>query len=157
MQVSIDTNGLIAIAALVLSFYATWRTFNLNRRQETLIKSRKAANGLLTDNEQNELLDERCANLGASFIALGSNRHRLSIWNQGPSVARNIQLEVLKGRRTFVDSNIKEKFPLETLEKHHSVELIAEVTSGTPNKHEIKLIWSDDSSEKNEMILYPSL
>ena len=101
MQVLIDLYGLIAIAALALSGYATWKTAKFNKRQESLVGSQEALNDLLMEREQNELHNRKRANLGASFLALGASKYRLRIWNQGPVAARNLRLEILKGHRTL--------------------------------------------------------
>lgn len=56
-----------------------------------------------------------------------------------------------------MQSEIDEKFPLETLETYQSVELVAVVHMRTKRKHAIRLIWSDASGENNEKVVYPTL
>ena len=157
MTVSIDANSAIAFSALLLSLYATWRTSQFNKRQEALIKSQEALNKMLMEKEQSEALGEKKADLKASFIKLGNGKHRLKIWNQGKAAARNVRIEFPNGRHIFMEHEIGQKFPLEALEQYQSVELVAVVGLETPRKHEVKLIWSDDSSEREEKVLYPTL
>ena len=157
MPLQIDLSNVIAILALLLSCYATWKTFKLNRRQESLVESQKTLNELLVDKSKGEALSKKQADLGVSFIKLGRFQWRLKIWNKGESSARNVRIEIPEEDHIFSESEIKEKFPLEKLEKHESVELMAGVTLASKRKHIIKLIWSDDYSDKNEKILYPTL
>ena len=97
------------------------------------------------------------ADLGASFVKLGSGKHRLKIWNRGKCTARNVTLEFPEGNSVLILSDIDQKFPLETLETQQSVELLAVISMGTKSKHAIKLIWSDDHRERNEKVVYPTL
>jgi hypothetical protein len=43
------------------------------------------------------------------------------------------------------------------LDPHQGVELIAMVGMDTRRKHPMRLIWSDDSSERNEKVVYPTI
>lgn len=157
MPISISIGDLIATGALVLSAYATWKTFKFNERQNTLIESQERLNKLLLEKEAGEVLNVKKADLGATFIKLGSNQYRLKIWNKGKSAARNVSLDFPEGNDCLIPSDIDAKFPLEILETHQSVELIAAVSMESKSKHPIKLTWSDDFSENNEKMVYPTI
>ena len=157
MPLQIDLSNVIAILALLLSCYATWKTFKLNRRQESLVESQKTLNELLVDKSKGEALSKKQADLGVSFIKLGRFQWRLKIWNKGESSARNVRIEIPEGDHIFSESEILEKFSLEKLEKHESVELMAGVALTYKRKHSIKLILSDAYSDKNDKTLYPTL
>lgn len=157
MPISISVGDAIATGALVLSAYATWKTFKFNERQNTLIESQERLNKLLLEKEAGEVLNVKKADLGATFIKLGSNKYRLKIWNKGKSAARNVSLDFPEGNDGLIQSDIDAKFPLEMLETHQSVELIAAVSMDSKSKHPIKLTWSDEFSEHNEKMVYPTI
>lgn len=157
MPVTIDVGDVIAGMALMLSGYATWKTFRFNERQKSLIESQEKLNHLLLEKETNQSESEKKADLGASFIKLGSNKYRLKIWNKGKAAGRNVRIEFPEGNDLVLQSDVDNKFPLESLDTFQSVELVAAVHMGTKRKHIVRLIWSDDSAEHNEKIVYPTL
>jgi hypothetical protein len=138
----INPGDVIAGIALLLSSYATWKATKLNN--------------LLLKKEANEALNIKKADLGASFINY-IKTHKLKIWNKGKAAARNVMLEFPEGNDFLIQEEIDRKFPLELLDAFQSVELIAVVHMGTKSKHPIRLIWSDDSGERNEKIVYPTI
>jgi hypothetical protein len=139
----VNAGNILAGLALILSVYATWKTTKLNN--------------LLVAKEKSEALKKKQADLGASFIKIGSSGYRLKIWNKGKAAARNVMLEFPEGNDFLIQEEIDQKFPLELLDTFQSVELIAVVHMGTKSKHPIRLIWSDDSGERNEKIVYPTI
>ena len=157
MLTDISTSDIIAIGALGLSAYATWKTFKFNEKQNALNESQKKLNALLLEKEAEEMQSSKKADLGATFIKLGSNKYRLKIWNKGRSAARNVSLQFPEGNDCLIPSDIDSKFPLEVLEPQQGVELIAAVSLGTRSKHPIKLIWIDEFSDSNEKVVYPTL
>lgn len=157
MPISISIGDAIATGALVLSAYATWKTFKFNERQNSLIESQERLNNLLLEKETGEVVNVKKADLGATFITLGTSKHRLKIWNKGKSAARNVSLDFPEGNECLIQSDIDSKFPLEILEAHQSVELIAGISIGSKSKHPIKLTWSDEFSEDNEKMVYPTI
>jgi hypothetical protein len=72
-------------------------------------------------------------------------------------MARNVRIEFPEGNDLVPLSDIDNKFPLESLDTFQSVELVAAVHMGTKRKQIVRLIWSDDSAEYNEKIVYPTL
>lgn len=157
MPIQFNTSDAIAIGALALSAYATWKTFKFNEKQNALNESQKKLNTLLLEKESGEIQNSKKADLGATFIRLGSGNYRLKIWNKGKSTARNVWLQFPEGNDCLIQSDIDSKFPLEILETHQSVELIAAVSMDTKSKHAIKLSWSDEFSDNNEKLLYPTI
>lgn len=148
---------IISALALILSGIATWRTFRFNKRQEALIESQDKLNALYLKKEENDATNEKKANLGVSLIRLGGSHHRLKVWNKGPAVATNVHIEFPEGNELVPESEIDEKFPLECLDSHQSVELVAAVHMGTKRKQLVRLIWEDSSEEHNEKVFYPTL
>ncbi len=157
MPVTIDTSDIIAGFAFLLSAYATWKTSRFNERQKALIESQEKLNNLLLQKESSQVESEKKADLGATFIKLGNNKHRLKIWNKGKSIAKNVRIEFPEGNDIVIQSEVDEKFPLESLDTFQSVELISAVQMGTKKKHIIRLIWSDNRNEHNEKVVYPTL
>jgi hypothetical protein len=154
---SIDAGDLIAGLAFLLSSYATWQTVNFNKKQKSLVESQEKLNNLLLEKESEDSLKEKRADLGASFIKLGSSKYRLKIWNKGAATAKNVRVEFPEGNDVVIDSEVTDKFPMESLERHQSVELIAAVHAGTKRKHVVRLIWEDEAQPHNEKLSYPTL
>lgn len=157
MPVSIDAGDLIAGLAFLLSGYATWQTVSFNKKQKSLVESQEKLNNLLLEKEKGDALKEKRADLGASFIKLGSSKYRLKIWNKGSATAKNVRIEFPEGNDVIIDSEIIDKFPMESLERFQSVELIASVHMQTKRKHLVRLIWEDDAQLHNEKLSYPTL
>ena len=157
MPVTIDAGDIIAGLAFLLSGYATWQTVSFNKKQKSLVESQEKLNNLLLKKENEDSLKEKRADLGASFIKLGSSKYRLKIWNKGASTARNVKIEFPEGNDVVIDSEVTDKFPMESLERHQSVELIAAVHMPTKRKHVVRLIWEDDAQSHNEKLSYPTL
>jgi hypothetical protein len=109
------------------------------------------------EKEASETTSEKKANLGASFLKLGSSKYRLKIWNKGKATARDVMIEFPEGNDVVMESEITEKFPLESLDTHQSVELITLVSMGTKSKHLIRLTWADDHNDRNEKVVYATL
>jgi len=137
----VNAGNIIAGLALILSGYATWKTVKLNN--------------LLVAKERGEALKTKKADLGASFMSIGSSNHRLKIGNKGKATARNVRIEFPEGNDIVIPGEIDTKFPIEALEPFQFVELIAFLSMRTTKrKHPVRLIWSDDFSEENEKIVY---
>jgi hypothetical protein len=92
--------------------------------------------------------------LGANFVKLGSNNYRLKIYNKGKSTVKNVRIEFPEGNDILIQSDVDNKFPLESLESFQSVELLVSEHMGTKSKHMIRLIGSDDTDEQNEKLVY---
>ncbi|WP_076922380.1 hypothetical protein [Pseudoalteromonas sp. SK20] len=157
MPVTIDAGDVIAGLAFLLSGYATWQTVSFNKKQKSLVESQERLNNLLLQKENEGAVKEKSADLGASFIKLGSSKYRLKIWNKGSATARNVRIEFPEGNDVVSDSEVSNKFPLESLERHQSVELIAAVHMQTKRKLVIRLTWEDDAETHNEKLSYPTL
>lgn len=157
MGVQIDIGNVIAAVALLFSGYATWTTTKFNERQKSLIESQEKLNLALLEKEALERDNDKKADLGTTFVKLGSNKYRLKIWNKGKGQAKNVKIEFPDGNDIVSQNDIDAKFPLETLDEYQSVELIASVHLGTKGKHAVKLIWSDDLKQHNEKICYPTI
>jgi len=157
MSFQVEVADIIAGLALLLSIYATVVTVRFNARQKSLIESQDQLNKLLLSKESGESENEKRADLSASFIKLGNNKHRLKIWNKGKAAARNVTAEFPEGNSVVPESELRAKFPLEILDTYGSVELIASFHMGSKRKHVVLLKWSDEFKDHNEKAVYPTL
>lgn len=150
----LNSSDIISGLSLLLSAYATYKIVSFNKKQKSLIESQEKLNNLLLAKELEELTKTKIADLSASFIKLGSSQYRLKIGNKGPSIAQNIKIEFPNENDVILESELEEKFPLECLDVHQCVELIAAVSMDTPRKQTIRLIWQDSNQEYNEKLVY---
>lgn len=150
-------SDIMSILALGLSALATVKTIQFNSRQKSLIKSQEELNKKLLKKEDEETILANKADLSASFVKIGSSNYRLKIWNKGKSAARNVMIEFPEGNDYVSESELKGKFPLEYLETHQFVELIASIHLQSKRKTTIKILWSDEFSKSNEKLVYPTI
>ncbi|MDO3623685.1 hypothetical protein Q3O98_21645 [Ralstonia pseudosolanacearum] len=154
---TLDLAGYAAILALALSCYSTWRTVKFNKKQEELIESQRQLNALLAQKEAAEQAENRRASVSASFIKLGTGKYRLKVFNQGPAIARNVQISFPFGNEVVLDSEIEAKFPMETMDRYQSVELAALVHMQSPSKVGIQLDWIDEDGANRSKTIHPTL
>ncbi|WP_223488759.1 hypothetical protein [Pseudomonas sp. A-RE-19] len=150
----VDSGDIIAGFALFFSIYATFKTIKFNNRQQKLILTQEKLNQLLLEKETTVIEVEKQAELGASFLKLGSNKYRLKIWNKGKALAQNVSIEFPEGNEVVSEREINEKFPLQFLDVHQAVELIASVGLSTKSKHLVKLEWSDGRIQRVEKLIW---
>jgi len=150
-------SDLIAIIALALSGYAILTTSKFNKRQLSLIETQEQLNKRLLEQGESDALAARKADVGASFVKLGGSKYRIKVFNKGKAPARNVMIEFPEGESPVPQSEIRDKFPMEVLEQHQSVDLIAAVSMGTPSKLTAILKWADDHAENNEKTVYLTL
>jgi hypothetical protein len=153
----IDSGDIIAGFALFFSIYATFKTIQFNNRQQKLILTQEKLNQLLLEKETTVIEIEKQAELGASFLKLGSNKYRLKIWNKGKALAQNVSIEFPEGNEVISEREINEKFPLQFLDVHQAVELIASVGLSTKSKHLVKLEWSDGRIQRVEKLIWVTI
>lgn len=147
----------IAGLALLLSAYATWRAHRFKKKEEELLDLQTKVNALILEKEQREAINATRADLGASFLAIGSKKHRLKIFNKGKVAAYSVAIEFPDGNDVVPESEIDDKLPLEAMEPGQSVELIAAVHSGTKRKHALRLRWIDSDGEEKEKMVHATL
>jgi hypothetical protein len=154
---SIDLSGCAAMLALALSCYSTWKTLQFNTKQEQLIESQRQLNALLADKEASEQAEGKRAKLSAAFMKLGSSKYRLKVFNQGQATARDVRISFPAGNEVVLQSEVDAKFPLETLDRFQSVELIAVVGMRSPSKLTVQLDWLDEDGSDRSKIVHPTL
>lgn len=153
----ITVSDVIAVIALLVSVYAIWTTSRFNKRQLSLIESQEQLNQRLLAQGESEALESLKADVGARLVKLGSSKYQLKVFNKGKATARHIEIEFPHGNELVPDNELNHKFPMEILEQHQSVDLIAAVHLGTPPKQTAILRWVDEHSETNEKTVYLTL
>jgi hypothetical protein len=68
------------------------------------------------EKENEDALKGKQADLGASIIKLGSSKYRLKVWNKGAATARNVRIEFPEGNDLVIESEVTDKYPMESLE-----------------------------------------
>ena len=71
---SISVSDVIAILALALSSYATWRSHRFKAKEAELIDLQREVSSLVLEKEQREAEQSARAELGASFVSIGSKK-----------------------------------------------------------------------------------
>lgn len=153
---SFSVSDVVSVLALLVSGYAIWTTASFNRRQIELVEGQKQLTAQQLKQGEADAIQAKSADLGANFVKVG-DRYRLKIFNRGRASARNVKVEFVEGRDTFISTDVEGKFPLEVLEPQQSIELIAAVHMQTKAKHTLRLLWVDDASETNDKTVYPTL
>lgn len=143
--------------AFALSIYATYKTVGFNRRQNEMADIQAELNKLLLRKETNEAIESFKPELGVSFIKLGTGSYRLKVYNKGKGSAKNLTIDFPEGNEMFSQYDIESKFPLERMDQHQSVEIIAAVHMGSPRKITVHLLWDDDTGIEQSKIFYPTL
>lgn len=147
-------SDIIALIALIVALASAGMTFWFYRRQLTLIDTQEKLNRQLLEKGEAEAIEGRQADIGAKLISLGSSNYRVKVFNRGKSAARNVRIEFPDGNGMVPESEIRSKFPMEVLEQHGSIDLIAVVHMQTARKQAILLKWADDHSDSNEKMIY---
>jgi len=154
MPPQVTTSDVLSGLAFLLSIYATWKTIQFNNRQQSLIESQELLNKRMLEKEDAESIEAKKAALGATLLKFGSSNYKLRVFNRGPAAARNVNLKFLEGNDFVM---VSDKFPMELLERHQSVDLIAAVSLDTKSKHPVRLTWDDDFKSNNEKLVYVTL
>lgn len=141
-----EFSDIISVLALILSAFATWKTLSYGATQDNL-------NKMLLKKESHEDLSTKKADLTASIVKIGTNKHRLKIGNKGKCAAKNVMLEFPEGNNFVPDTELKAKLPLEILESFQSIELMAFVSMQTERKQILLFKWQDDFSQNNEKLM----
>ena len=100
----IDVGDFIALIALVLGIYSTFKSIKLNKLQEEVMLLEKDLNKLLLEKEMTETTLNLKADLLANVIKLGNGREKLKIYNKGKGTAKNIRFEVIEGSNMMIQS-----------------------------------------------------
>lgn len=152
---TIDTGDIIAFLALIASIYAIYQNHKTNQRQAGLFDMEIKLNELLIQKEQEEVVSKLKADIKGRYHKIGTNQHRLKLWNDGLGTAKNVSID-FNGQDgiPLLWDDIESKFPLDMTSKY-SVELLAAMCWATPRKHSIFIKWEDETGndQKKELVL----
>ena len=154
---SISLSDLTAIVALAVSIYATIRTLKYKKNESELIDLQKQVNFLMLERGRRETQKAESADLTASFITIGSDKHRLRVTNIGPANAYGVHFDSTDDRNMLHRREIREKFPLEVMVPGQSVDILAIVSNQSPRKITVKLLWKDDDGKSRSKVVYPTM
>jgi hypothetical protein len=143
----IDFGDLIALIALLLGIYSTYKSRKFNKLQEEVMLLEKDLNKLLLKKEMTETTRNLKADISANIIKLGNRKEKFKIYNKGKGTAKNIRFEEIGDSKIIILCD--EIFPLELLEPFQSVELSMITHDGCASKIKIRLTWDDDSGKNH--------
>jgi hypothetical protein len=147
---NISIGDMIASAALLLSIYSTWRSHRFKKKEEVLLELQRKVNELAIEKEKREAIEMCRAELGANLVPNGSRDFRLRIFNKGKAIARNILVDFPDGNDLVPENDVKDKFPMESMEPSQAVDLITAIHMQTKPKHKIHLSWQDANGNLQE-------
>jgi hypothetical protein len=145
--VGIGFGDVVSATALFLSGYAVWTTSRFNKRQLKLMERQEQLADLEISRNEVEKRVADSADMGANLVKVSRNNWRLKLYNRGPAIARNVRMEFPDGNDLVVESEVRDKLPMEMMEQHQVVELICAIYIGSKVKHRIQIIWDDASHE----------
>lgn len=134
-----DFIAFIAIIIAIISLYLSWKNFGL---QEQLASLDKKVKEMAIEREENEVRNNKMADLSVSYVRLDTKKERLRIINKGKSSAKNIRFEIIED--PSIDIHTQGIFPFEQLEPEGKIDLITSTHMGTGPKLKVQLIWDDD-------------
>jgi len=148
-----------SLCALILSGYAVFQTAGFNRKQIEFSENQDRLNSALFDKESSEKERNSCADVGASFVRVGTNKLRLKIFNKGVATAKNVRLDFPNGDQGdfLIASDFSEKFPYEELQQHQYVELLASAALSAKSKYHLIIVWDDLSGSDRRNSVYLSI
>ncbi len=136
--------------AILISGIALLRTEIFRKFEKEQIKMRNELDGLLLNKEKQSIVKTKSADFGARILSYGKNDKKLEITNKGMATARQVNIEFPEGNHILIESDIRTKFPLETMEPGQSVQLIVADSLGVvERKLLIRISWKDEAREEN--------
>jgi hypothetical protein len=141
----------IAFIALLVSIISLQKTNKFNARQSKLADTTERLNRLLIDRQFAEEMENKKADLSTNLYKRGQHSYSLKLYNKGKGTARNVRLFDLDSKNSILHHrNIEETFPVDMLEQHQSVDLIALVSMNSSRRTRVKVIWDDDAGQDHE-------
>ncbi len=152
---TVTISDAVAGLALIVAVWSVVQTSRFNKRQNAFAETAERLNRLLIERESAETQQQFKADVGANFVKIGKSDNRLKIFNRGAATARNIRMEILVGEGLITNSELSEKFPIPTLERHQTVEVMPRIHFNSPRRIHIRLHWDDesDTDKQKEMWL----
>jgi len=143
-------NVLFSALALLFSCYALWRTEKFRKFEKEQIETRKELDLLLLNQQKQIIVKSKSADIGARIFSQAKDDKKLELFNNGMATARQVNIEFPEGNHILIESEIRTKFPLETMEPGQSVQLIvANSLNVLERKLLIRISWKDEAREEN--------
>ena len=147
-------SAIIAGLALLLSLVALILGEIRNARQKKFMETQHELNERLLARELQSVQASNKADMGAKLIKMGKSNYRVKVWNQGEAIARNVNIRIPADTNILTEREVADKFPMEFMERHQSVELIAFVRIQTARKQAIEIVWDDDDASGKSKTAY---
>lgn len=148
-------SNIFAGLALLVSLVSIYLNSKFNKRQNEFDETAERLNAILIEKETLEAIEKSKAYVSANFVQRSRNSYQLRIFNSSQAPAENIRMEILEGGDLFIQSDLTDKFPIEKLDRHGSVNLIDAPCHGSSTKAKMKLTWDDATGVDHENVVSP--
>ena len=99
--------------------------------------------------------DDLKANISAKMHKIRQNNWKISIYNDGPAIAKNVNITAYEDNGFIQENMLKGILPMEKMESGQSVDIPAIVNLQSNPKETVELTWDDPSMiqrKKTEVI-----
>jgi len=143
----------IALIALFVATGSLWVSFKNSKKTKNLSLKEVESLRIQIANAQAEHSGGKEADMSARMYKHSKNSWRVKVFNKGPSGAYDVRLEFDDENHFLFNDYVKSKFPMKTMEKGQSVELLAGVFHGSPAKDDITILWRGaENSKKSKTV-----
>jgi len=147
---------IIAMIAIIISFLVLYRTRKFSELQAKVLEVQSKLGELQIKRELRDSNAEDKCELGINFVKIG-NTHRMRVFNRGPAKAHNVTVTILDGHDLVPQNMVDQKFPVERIDKHQSIDVLAHSSFGSGSKVIAKITWKDKRGNDFEDDFYASL
>jgi len=146
---NLSIDNCISLLAIMVSISALWLSYRNSRQIKPLQDLQIKLAAVSLENEQSHSAEMKKATIVATPVRVGKGKFCLDIVNQGPAVARNIQIAILPLNHLVPTTKLGSLFPID-LAAHDVYRLALDVDISTPSKHETTITWDDDFCDANQ-------
>lgn len=144
---NMSLSDLFSLIAVILSAVSLWQARNAHKAQRLFSDTEIELIRRQLERDSQAQRIEKTANVSAKLVKEGNNHWKLRVLNQGPAVAKNVNVEIPTPKNSMLSKEwLTEKLPMTSMEKDDSVEIVALPDSETAPKETIFLTWEDPSS-----------
>lgn len=147
----ITTSDYIASAALIISAYSAWNTYDFNKKQKPILEQQKLLNEIQMQKNLDEEKLNKAAFMNATIVSMGNSKYKLRIFNEGRAAAKNVKIFVPLQNELYIDDyELKSKFPIEELPAKESLNLTIMRHNNSKHRYQVDLLWEDELSRENK-------
>jgi hypothetical protein len=141
-----DVGDGVALIAVVISFMSLYRT----RKQHEIENKYNEMSSKLAELQvrilEREETERNSAIVAAYFYKDAKSQCRISVRNNGPSPAHNVQftLNIPEGQRSpLIESDVNSKFPAKVIHPEEEICLLASIRLGMKTAFDAQLAWTN--------------